>query len=603
MRNNILQKNIYSLLQLMFAGIIYLFLILDTNFQFGFTPLSISILIIIFYIIVTFNLNEVKEYKSIKNIITSLFFGISFVLGREYLWNDSFFINLNIKNILIIFLQILIASFLFYEILILLNRNYNKTKTNCFMNILNSNNVFKIFIIILICWIPYMILMYPTFLNPDSLFELAQYWQIDNLQSHDVILINQNQLITAHHPVLYTYLIGIFSKFININIGLYVYNILQTVFIIYALSNLLVFVNKRLSNNKILSYIYIIICFYPFIPYLFTSLEKDILFIGIFIFFIIEIYKMLFEEKFNLFVLIISSVFIVLLRNNVKYIYFIFILILFFTIKKYRKEILITAAIVIVSLFGMNLFCNINQITSGSKAEMLSIPFQQTARYVKYYEKDVTENEREVINKVLNYNKLSTDYEPRLSDPIKNTFNQRKPTNDELKDYFKVWFQMFLKHPLCYVEATLNNQIDNFYGAGLNVYTVRRSYGIKTTLMNDKYNDDYKIQVSDFGFQTNNKIDKVGKIVDKIIFIVTNTPIIGLIAMPMTYIWFLIILLITANKKNKNVFIFSSFFILYFCTILLGPCDAIFEFRYILPFVISSPLFYLIWKNLKHSST
>ena len=600
MRNNILQKNIYSLLQLMVAGIIYLFLILDTNFQFGFTPLSISILIIIFYIIVTFNLNEVKEYKSIKNIITSLLFGISFVLGREYLWNDSFFINLNIKNILIIFLQILIASFLFYEILILLNRNYHKTKTNCFMNILNSNNVFKIFIIILICWIPYMILMYPTFLNPDSLFELAQYWKIDNLQSHDVILINQNQLITAHHPVLYTYLIGIFSKFININIGLYVYNILQTVFIIYALSNLLVFVNKRLSNNKILSYIYIIICFYPFIPYLFTSLEKDILFIGIFIFFIIEIYKMLFEEKFNLFVLIISSVFIVLLRNNVKYIYFIFILILFFTIKKYRKEILITVSIVIVSLFGMNLFCSINQITNGSKAEMLSVPFQQTARYVKYYEKEITEKEKEIIDRVLDYDKLSTEYNPKLSDPIKNTFNQRKPTNDELKDYFKVWFQMFLKHPLCYVEATLNNQIDNFYLSILNIYTERRSYKNKHDITTFEYIDNYGIKTSDFNFKPNATLDKIGLIVDKIVAICNNVPIIGMISVAAMHIWSLLILFLNGiNCKNNKIIIFSSFYLLYLGTLLLGPCDATLEFRYILPFFVSEPLYYLIWKKMK----
>ncbi len=594
-----IKNNLVFILKIILAFLIYLFVYLNLDLSLAFTPLSITSFFIIIFIFNHIQICNFQNDITISSIICSLFFSITFVLGREYLFYNIFFYQFTIVKTILCLTQIVVLCLLFLLFLTEIKYVKIKEKNNYFMKILNKNNIFKVFILIMICWIPYMILMYPGFLNADSLFELAQYWKFDNLASKDVVLINQNQLITAHHPVLYTYLIGMFSKFININIGLYVYNILQTLFVIYSISSLLIFVNKRIQNNQIISYMLMIICFFPFVPHLFTSLEKDMLFVCAFIFFIMEIYKILFEEKCNLFILSISSIFLVLLRNNVKYIYFIFILILFFTIKKYRKQILITVSIVIVSLFGMNLFCSINQITSGSKAEMLSVPFQQTARYVKYYEQDVTENEREVIDRVLDYDKLSTEYNPKLSDPIKNTFNQRKPTNDELKDYFKVWFQMFLKHPLCYVEATLNNQIDNFYLSILNVYTERRSYKNKHDITTFEYIDNYGIKTSDFNFKPNATLDKIGLIVDKIVAICNNVPIIGMMSVATMHIWSLLILFLNGiNCKNNKIIIFSSFYLLYLGTLLLGPCDATLEFRYILPFFVSEPLYYLIWKNL-----
>ena len=60
-------------------------------------------------------------------------------------------------------------------------------------------------------------------------------------------------------------------------------------------------------------------------------------------------------------------------------------------------------------------------ITPGSKGEMLSIPFQQTARYVKEYPEDIMEQERLAIDNLLQYDKLAEAYNPSLSDPVKGT--------------------------------------------------------------------------------------------------------------------------------------------------------------------------------------
>ncbi len=90
-------------------------------------------------------------------------------------------------------------------------------------------------------------------------------------------------------------------------------------------------------------------------------------------------------------------------------------------------------------------------VKPGGKQEMLSIPFQQTARYVKYYGNDVSTEEEKVIRKVLDYDTIGKNYDPDLSDPVKNTYKQK---DEYLKDYFNIWFEMLKKHPTAYIQAT-----------------------------------------------------------------------------------------------------------------------------------------------------
>lgn len=54
-----------------------------------------------------------------------------------------------------------------------------------------------------------------------------------------------------------------------------------------------------------------------------------------------------------------------------------------------------------------------------SPKEMFSLPFQQTARYVKEYGDEISEEEREIIAKVLDYDSLAEIYEPMTADPVK----------------------------------------------------------------------------------------------------------------------------------------------------------------------------------------
>ena len=132
--------------------------------------------------------------------------------------------------------------------------------------------------------------------------------------------------------------------------------------------------------------------------------------------------------------------------------------------KQKYTPILLTAVIVcVVSVAisaGMQTFLTKHyNIEPGGIQEALSLPFQQTARYVKEHEDEVTPEEREAIKGVLAYNKLAKYYNPKISDPVKATY-KKKATTQNLAEYIKVWVQQGLKHPMTYIEATMNQ---NYY--------------------------------------------------------------------------------------------------------------------------------------------
>lgn len=165
---------------------------------------------------------------------------------------------------------------------------------------------------------------------------------------------------------------------------------------------------------------------------------------------------------------ITAGTLLILLRNNGRIVYVVMALVLFvLTWKGFRgrkgigalgrSALLLLTPLVISTVISSAITVGFH-VQKDSPKEMLSLFFQQTARYVRDYGDDVTAEEKEAIAAVLDYDKLPTAYNELTADPVKTTYHAR--TTDDLAAYFKVWFTQFFKHPLCYVEATWNQ---NYY--------------------------------------------------------------------------------------------------------------------------------------------
>lgn len=73
---------------------------------------------------------------------------------------------------------------------------------------------------------------------------------------------------------------------------------------------------------------------------------------------------------------------------------------------------------------------------------MFSLPFQQTACYVRDYRAEVTEEEKQAIKNVLDYNSLIEIYLEVTADPVKTAYHAKN--SKELMEYFAVWVRQFL---------------------------------------------------------------------------------------------------------------------------------------------------------------
>lgn len=204
---------------------------------------------------------------------------------------------------------------------------------------------------------------------------------------------------------------------------------------------------------------------------------------------------------------------------------------------------------------------------------MLSVPFQQTARYTKYYGEELTKEEIAKIDKILNYNTLADRYKANIVDPVKNEFNPNA-TKEDLKEYFKVWVLCFFKHPGVYFDATINTVYGYFYPNTSNWYIYHN------------YNKILKESGLDYHY---NNLSIPRQVLSGYASAFPYIPVIGGLVNIGFNVWiylYLLTYLIVENKKKYISLVLPSLILVLTC--VFGPVNT--YFRYMLPIVMSLPL-------------
>lgn len=188
-----------------------------------------------------------------------------------------------------------------------------------------------------------------------------------------------------------------------------------------------------------------------------------------------------------------------------------------------------------------------------------------------------------MIRKVLDYDTIGKNYDPDLSDPVKNTYKQK---DEYLKDYFNIWFEMLKKHPTAYIQATLNGT----YGYWGYMTEIRYPYGyyVQPESM-DAYQKEYKIYYSG---KTKYIRDIYHGVLDTIY---QKTPF-TLFTKPMMYLWILIGLLgmVCSFKKTIRYWIAFLPVVTSFLICLASPVNG--DMRYMLP-ITASTILYVAFVN------
>ena len=537
--------------------------------------------------------NLFLKKENIVVYVLSIIFSLLLIFGYSYEKYGN--ASLIFKNFINLGLSVLIFGGLFFLFKISISKLYSWLDKKKFIdNDVKKKSKFRIIfekhpfivsmIFMLICWLPYIVSFYPIILSPDPSFQIKQFFGIPNKYSTYVNLIDPNVILTNHHPVIHTLLLGnclkIGTLIGNDNFALFIYSFIQ----ILVLSSVLSYTIKYMNNLKVpykLKLLFLLIySFVPMFPFYSMSAVKDVIFTSLVILYTILMYDIFKNRELGIsnkkiIYMIILMILVVLFRNNGIHMIMLSFPLLIILCKNMWKKLLL----VFLVILGFNTCYNkvilpYFKITPGSIREQLSIPFQQTARFVKYNSHMLTDEDRYIIDRVLIIPDLASRYNPKLSDPVKNKFN-RYATDEEIKDYFGVWFKHFFKDPALYVDATINNVYGYFYPFTSNWYIYHN------------YND--TIVEDGFDYHFIDKFSGGREVLKKYGLSFPKIPVIGFISNIGFNVWILFTLvgyLIYSKKKEGLVMLLPSLILLLVC--VASPANT--YFRYAMPYVFAMPI-------------
>lgn len=444
------------------------------------------------------------------------------------------------------------------------------------------------FLTLFLLYLPYMIYSYPGIFSTDTKIQLENGYYA--LSGGDVHLKN-------HHPVVHTLLLRFCTwigeqLFGSANVGIFFVSLLQSLLLSAVIAWCIRLLAEKQVSEKVIC---LILGFYVVSPrirnYVFL-LVKDAWFASFVLLFLVQLYRMLTDMPLSAgerirdrILLVISMLGIFFFRQDGVYVLILTWLAILAVCKKYRKMSFgILAAVLVFSNLYSHVLLPACQVSPTNIREMFSIPFQQTARYVRDAGDDVTEEEREAIGAILDYDSLAERYNPNLSDPVKATYN-KEAGQEELSDYFRVWFQMLWKHPDIYIQATMNNLYGYFYPDG---YTTKLYAYEKSAEQMEEMNDTLEAFGTDFSYPEKWKSLRNG--LENLREQIFQLPVLSALNLSAFYVWVLILWFfytLEHRQKHALLLVWPMMVILLIC--MAGPTYG-WYFRYMYSIAVCLPV-------------
>ena len=310
--------------------------------------------------------------------------------------------------------------------------------------------------VIFVCRLPYLIAFYPCSMTWDGGAQISSFYGIEPF--------------TDHHPPLLSFLYGniaMYSQEWGIpNIGMFLIPLMNTTLSAYTAAKIMeLFKRMRVPYwvrwGSIIYYaVFTVWCIFD------VTVIKDSLYWQFVVLFTIQMIYLLFwrddlsRTATDMLKLALYAILMTQTRNNGIFVLIFTLPAAFIIINRKKKP---TFAVTVVMTF-LAVFIINNIVWQGLgvtkievKEDTYCIMFQQTAKYGQDHPDDVTDEERQFLNTLFDYDELVEVYNPNLADWVKNCLkiceaNSPDHTNKEFAavrdEYFKVWFAQFKRHPL-----------------------------------------------------------------------------------------------------------------------------------------------------------
>jgi len=407
-----------------------------------------------------------------------------------------------------------------------------------------------------------------------------------------------------HHPVLHTLIWKAFydlEKATGVRyIALVSYSVVQMAVVLFTTWGVLRFVQKQ--NHPVLTVLASLyyICM-PTLAIFSMITTKDVYFACVLTWLMITIFRFPYEEikaeearKIASGGIIVLAYLACMLRNNMVYA-LVFAIVLYLLTKQSKRLIASLSVAVVLAMTTMNLVYPALGIAPSETHEALSVPIQQIGRAFYVNDADMAARDAKQTKWATGErNPLTPEqealvreyipdielYNPRNADKLKTFFNDERYQQNK-GEFWKLYLEIGLSHPLEYVDAFLTLHVNYWYILAEPVDPISKRVYIETDGI---YMPEYPVEKALllpnlFSFYKNIADFNTENMVRPVIHLLfaISTPFVVL---------FLIVYDVIRRKRKEGVLILAPYLGLYL-TYLLGPLS---NFRYVYPFFLAMPL-------------
>lgn len=383
-------------------------------------------------------------------------------------------------GLLILFYKVLLLLFLFMRNHTL-TTGYAKSRANRMSHF--HFGLFA-FLICLICWLPYFLKSFPGVLTVDS---MNQYAQIIGIYGQ-----------SNHHPWVHTQIIKLFYQLGLLftpdpSKAIAFYTVAQLCFMAFCVAYLM----QYLHRFQLKTWVYaLVLGFYGLVPYngaYAISMVKDTIFAGCILLYTLSLFTLLQEtskaagtfehiavsghekpvsatltlkrSRPTLLLMLVSGVFLSLFRSNGFYAFLFMIPFVLFCFRRNWKLMLpAQLGILVIVLLVKGPVMTACGVTQPDLVESLSIPGQQISR-VLMQERELTEEQSQFLNQIMDTSRMAEGYNPHVSDWFKRLVRMKNPEylSEHFDEFLKVYVQLGLKYPGDYLLAYRDQTIGYWF--------------------------------------------------------------------------------------------------------------------------------------------
>lgn len=304
---------------------------------------------------------------------------------------------------------------------------------------------------------------YPGIITPDSNYQLNQLMHVEPYSNH--------------HPFYHTQIIRLcvvigMKLFGEMNAAVAVYSVFSIVIMSGCFAYSVCTVYQLRGNVK--AAILTLLC-YMLLPYHIKysySIWKDSIFGASVLIFVLGTFRIMNNVGkrtwLNYATMLLGAAGITLMRSNGQLVFLASsIIFALFFFKRYKKMLIMFAGILVVSFIMRYPVLDALGVTKVDITESLSIPIQQIA-FTIADGAELTDEERLLLEQVVDIDKIPETYTDYLSDPMKGLVTASKNQNyisENKMDFLKLYIQLGIKNPFRYIRAWIE-QTKGYWNAG-----------------------------------------------------------------------------------------------------------------------------------------